>query len=417
MALRLRVISNQRRLLGDRSTVSFGADGGTIGRAADNDWVLPDPERYVSAHHARIHFSGGQFVLEDTSTNGVYVNDDERAVSTYGPYLLKSGDVLRLGEYQLVVALESAAPGSQVPVDPVPTHVDVLESVGRIGQTDIGAALDLDELLMRDESSGSPSGTRLRPVNAYGQAVAELPRAAAVSKSESDEEAAIARRIERLARAAAKARDARAADQPALYDVHTGLQVFCRGAGIEADQLPANAQTRLLHLVGQLFREILVGMKDLDRARADLRNRFRIEISADPEDTRPSLPRSNVEELLVQVLVQHESRKLDAIQWLREAIEAAKAHERAVAEALREAFVEFIGRFDPAELEARFKRASKRGKFLGSNESQYWGLFTEFYRNLAEMPADHLPHTFVEAFATAYKQALAAAAAARTAPA
>jgi len=107
--------------------------------------------------------------------------------------------------------------------------------------------------------------------------------------------------------------------------------------------------------------------------------------------------------------VQHETRKLDAIQWLREAIEAAKAHERAVGEAMRAAFVEFVDRFDPAELEARFKRASKRGKFLGNGESQYWGLFTEFYRNLTEMPADHLPHTFVEAFATAYKRALAAA--------
>ncbi len=414
MALRLRVISNQRRLLGERSTMSFGSAGGTIGRAADNDWVLPDPERYVSAHHARIHFSDGQFVLEDMSTNGVYVNDDERPVSAYGPYRLKSGDVLRLGEYQLVVALESAAPGLQVSADPVPTHVDVLESVGRIAQTDIGAQLNLDELLMNDVSSGSPSGARPRLVNAYGQAVAEPARAPPASESESEpDDEAIARRIERLARAAAKARDARA-EPPALYDVSAGLQVFCRGAGIESDQLPANAQTRLLHLVGQLFREILVGMKDLERARSDIRNRFRIEMPADPEDTRPSLLRSNVEELLVQVLAQHESRKLDAIQWLREAIEAAKAHERAVGEALREAFVEFIGRFDPAELEARFKRTSKRGKFLGNGEAQYWGLFTEFYRNLTEMPADHLPHTFVEAFASAYKQAVAAA---RTAPA
>jgi type VI secretion system protein len=407
MALRLRVISNQRRLLGDRSTMTFGTTGGTIGRSADNDWVLPDPERYVSAHHARIHFTDGQFALEDTSTNGVYVNDDERPVSSYGPYLLKSGDVLRLGEYQLVVAVESPVPGPHVAVDPVPTHVDVLESVGRIAQTDIGAALDLDELLVSEAPAESPSGTRLRPVNAYGQAVTAPQARAAANGSDSDEEAAIARRIERLARAAAKARDARAADLPTLYDVHTGLQIFCRGAGIEVDQLPADAQTRLLHLVGQLFREILVGMKDLERARSDLRNRFRIELPSDPEDTRLSLHRSSVEELLIQVLAQHETRKLDAVQWLRETVEAAKIHERAVCEALRAAFVEFIDRFDPAELEARFKRASKRGKFSG--DSQYWSLFTEFYRNLTEMPADHLPHTFVEAFATAYKRALLAA--------
>ena len=54
MTLRLRVVSDQRRSLGDRSSIVFTVDGGTIGRSADNDWVFPDPLRYVSAHHARV---------------------------------------------------------------------------------------------------------------------------------------------------------------------------------------------------------------------------------------------------------------------------------------------------------------------------------------------------------------------------
>ncbi|MGH8220578.1 MAG: type VI secretion system-associated FHA domain protein [Steroidobacteraceae bacterium] len=114
-----------------------------------------------------------------------------------------------------------------------------------------------------------------------------------------------------------------------------------------------------------------------------------------------------MEELLVELLAQHESRRLDAVQWLREAIQAARTHERASAEALRAAFVEFVGRFDPAELEARFERTLRRSvKTAANDESRYWRLFVEFYRNLAEMPADRMPHTFVEAFATAYKRAL-----------
>lgn len=43
MALRLRVVGNQARVLGDSSTKIFGVHGGTIGRAGDNDWILPDP--------------------------------------------------------------------------------------------------------------------------------------------------------------------------------------------------------------------------------------------------------------------------------------------------------------------------------------------------------------------------------------
>jgi predicted component of type VI protein secretion system len=77
-----------------------------------------------------------------------------------------------------------------------------------------------------------------------------------------------------------------------------------------------------------------------------------------------------------------------------------------MAQALRAAFVEFLDRLDPAELEARFERAARRGKARSADKAQYWELFTTFYRNLIEMPADHLPHTFVEAFAAAYREAL-----------
>jgi type VI secretion system protein len=424
MALRLRIISDHRRLLGERSTITFGPAGGTIGRSSDNDWILPDPQRYVSAHHARIQFSKGQFLLEDTSTNGSFVNDDERPIRDHGPYRLQSGDVLRLGEYQIVVALEPQATHSQAlppqagephPVipaghDPVPTHIDVLESLGRAAQTDLGAALNLDELLMAE----SPSGSRVRPVNAYGQAVPQLAAAGGASPApvvaseppEPDDEA-VARRIERLARAAARAQEVRGTNPPALHGVQDGLQAFCRGAGIEVERLPAEAHLRLLHLVGRLLREALVGMKDLERGREDIRGRFRIELPSEPDDPRPSLVRTTVEDLLVALLSQHESRRLDAVQWLREAAESAKTHERAAFEALQAAFVEFVGRFDPAELEARFQRAARRsGKSADSAESRNWQLFVEFYRSLTEMPPDQLPHTFVEAFASAYRSAM-----------
>jgi type VI secretion system protein len=192
-----------------------------------------------------------------------------------------------------------------------------------------------------------------------------------------------------------------------LDDVQSGLDAFCRGAGIEAERLPAAAQGRLLHLAGRLFREALVGFKELERTRADTRNRYRIESPPmEQDDPRPSLADSMVEDLTVQLFLRHEGRRLDSVQWLRDTVAAARLHESAMAHALRAAFVEFLDRLDPAELEARFERAARRGKARSADKAQYWELFTTFYRNLIEMPADHLPHTFVEAFATAYREAL-----------
>src|SRR5207244_11857207 len=105
--LKLRLVSDQGRSLAERSSATFSAEGATIGRSADNDWVLPDPLRYVSAHHARVQFREGHFYLQDVSTNGVYVNDDMEPLAKRGAggYRLADGDGLRMGGSHIVAAL------------------------------------------------------------------------------------------------------------------------------------------------------------------------------------------------------------------------------------------------------------------------------------------------------------------------
>jgi len=417
--LRLRIVSDQRRSLADRSSAIFSVEGGTIGRSADNDWVLPDPSRYVSAHHARVLFRDGHFYLQDVSTNGVYVNDDMEPLAKRGSsgYRLANGDVLRMGEYHIVAALEQGPVPEQAGAAAVPTSIHALRTLGRPGERDIDAQLNVEELLVPVIDMDP-----ILPVGAYGQSVdsdrvrslagsahevpltpdsrpAEAGSAAPAGQSHAERMARLAEVVGREPKNAGGAL--------ALEDIHSGLDAFCRGAGIDPGRLPADAQTRLLHLAGRLFREALVGFRELERARAETRNRYRIEAPQPaPDDPRPSLANSVVEDLTVALLVQHEGRQLDSVQWLREMVGEAKLHENATAQALRSAFIEFLDRLDPAELEARFERAARRGKARSADKAQYWELFTTFYRNLIEMPADHLPHTFVEAFASAYREAL-----------
>jgi len=413
--LRLRVVSEQRRSLAERSSAIFSVEGGTIGRSADNDWVLPDPQRYVSAHHARVQFREGHFYLQDVSTNGVYVNDDMEPLAKRGSagYRLTNGDVLRMGDYHIVAALEAQGAPEHQGAAAVPTSIHALRTLGRPADRDIGAKLNVEELLVPVIDMDP-----VLPVGAYGQAIdsgrvqalaarAALapPPAAEVLLSGNGAPAPLAPSLARLAEAVTREAKGSGAFN-ALEDVHSGLDAFCRGAGIEAERLPAEAQGRLLHLAGRLFREALVGFKELERTRADTRNRYRIESPpVEQDDPRPALGDSMVEDLAVELFVRHEGRRLDSVQWLRDTVSAAKLHESAMAQALRVAFVEFLDRLDPAELEARFERAARRGKARSADKAQYWELFTTFYRNLIEMPTDHLPHTFVEAFAAAYREA------------
>src|SRR5262252_5334544 len=175
MALRLRVISEHRHQLGDKSSFVFGVSGGSIGRSAENDWVLPDDMRYVSGRHARIVFHKGRYLLQDTSSNGTYVNDNDRPLGSQNPHELKSGDILRIGEYHVQVQIDSATDFS---LDDSALYAKASGSTStrrRIPPTkDLGASLRLENLL---EASNDISSDELKPVNAFGQAVSSRTRA------------------------------------------------------------------------------------------------------------------------------------------------------------------------------------------------------------------------------------------------
>ena len=79
MILTLEVIGEQAEDLGAGGRKVFNAIGGTIGRLPDNDWVFPDP--YVSGRHALIRYVSGKYFVEDTSTNGVFVNTPDNRLA------------------------------------------------------------------------------------------------------------------------------------------------------------------------------------------------------------------------------------------------------------------------------------------------------------------------------------------------
>ena len=83
----------------------FTEDGGSIGRAADNTWELPDSK--VSRWHAVISFQGGTFFIEDLSRNGVCLNDWNNRIAGGRPHPLEAGDTLFIDPYQIEVSLEA----------------------------------------------------------------------------------------------------------------------------------------------------------------------------------------------------------------------------------------------------------------------------------------------------------------------
>ena len=404
MALKLRIVSDQRRALGPRASVVFGVGGGSIGRSADNDWVLPDSSRFVSGRHARVRFRHGNWYIEDTSTNGTFLNDDETALGKQPPAPLHNGDMLRLGEYHVVVAIDAG------------TGIDsTAEQTGgvQIGNATASSLLDSPQTptshldislstsaLFRKETSGEEL---LEVGGAFGQAVA-LPfnKSPPVAQPAEDSDIIAARRMERLARVMREREivASGAANSGSMDLSRGGLEAFCRGAGLEVSQLPNEGATSMLQLAGRLLREALVGLKDLDATRIELRHQFRLGDPPKDVDEQFRLT-SATAELLRSLLSAHDSRRLDPVQWLRQGFEQTKKHQDGLGWASRAGFTDFIRQLDPKELETRFANSGKKGLLGGTN---HWELYGAFYRSLVEAPGDgSVPHSYGERFAAAYR--------------
>jgi len=446
MALRLRVVSEHATRLGEQSTKVFGVHGGTIGRSIDNEWILPDPERYLSGKHLRVDFRAGNYVLVDTSSNGTYVNGAQVPLGKYHDYQLKDGDYVRLGEYELLVSIDKT--NDFPPEDSAIVAYDgqsPSSAAKKSTANDLGADLDLSQLLEPSDVAASDSGIRpgdsgirpgdsgIRPRDAYGQAVLNRSDPSLHSQRDPEPDAAgtpwhmmtrpfkvegsavpamPAMPAMPTATAVSAARSPGAQNpvssaSPVLFDgdFDVGLAAFCRGAGIDLRNVSTEARGAALQLAGQLLRESVLGLMDLNQSRNEFRNRFRISVPVNEGPESPLNFSKGVDEALVRLLTTS-SIRAGSVEAIRQNFRELKAQNTASLNAMRAAFEEFLGRVNPADLEERFDRATKRGVFGTQNKAKYWELYSEMFAGLAQRPADGFPHLFTETFAKAYEAKL-----------
>jgi len=142
----------QRLVLPSEGTV-------TIGRAPDNDLVLPSLT--VSRRHARLDVRGGLARLVDTeSANGTYVN----GLATQSD-VLKAGDIVRIGPYKLVLrdgAIEHHDDSRAVRLD---VHAVTKHVGGRALLSGISFSARPGEILAIAGTSGAGKSTLIDALN------------------------------------------------------------------------------------------------------------------------------------------------------------------------------------------------------------------------------------------------------------
>ncbi|MCG6657486.1 type VI secretion system-associated FHA domain protein TagH [Halomonas campisalis] len=109
MVLTLTVINEASSRLGDKASHRWSEQGGTLGRAPNNDWVLPDPKMEISRCHARIRYRDGRYFLEDASANGILLADGVTRMDPAEPLLLQDGQEFLIGDCRIRARIESPA--------------------------------------------------------------------------------------------------------------------------------------------------------------------------------------------------------------------------------------------------------------------------------------------------------------------
>lgn len=433
MALRLEIVSRHKQSLGERGTKEFGPDGGTIGRSLESDWVLPDGQRYMSSRHASIDFRSGSYYIIDTSTNGVYINDAEEPVGRGNPQRLFSGDRVRMGDYEMTVKIdeldstrEQLADAEHVdPVDlamrvetPEPTTYDLVDAYEITG-VGIEYLLDEDEAetlnppltskpagsddSMPELSLAEDSGPR-RTADATG---GQSARSSAGKTSSRPEPQKSRPRSSKKAQAQAKPtpQHKRASPPARSAGAASALDAFFKGAGLAPQRMDDKQAQLTLHVVGQLFRETVVGLTENLHLRSAQKNTLRQpNTTIQPRANNPLKFSAGVDEAMTHLVFREESTEyLSAVDSVRDAFRDIKLHQQSVLHALQTAVSKYIARLDPDQLEEKFSNG-KRGPLMNAaNKLKYWDFYKDLYLVVAQHPTGELPAQFLEELSRAYE--------------
>ena len=436
----------------------FEAHGGTIGRRADNSWVLPAAS--VSSHHARITCQDGVFSIEDTSLNGVFINSAEDPLGSGRSHVLASGDHIVIGPYKIRVSIVSLAVpdddpfaplGDRPPPLPSDRPADLILAQGaRPGEeADPLKALNLDLAPRPDRGGpsvddlkrGSPLDDHYTPPAPRGLAEPAVPPAeggwipdsydplapddssrrpvlgspvsepATPVKShapppESAPEPAPSRKSWAAPQkgSAPSPPGPRAANPKGGVSDDSGLAAVLAGAGLgDVEVTPELARD-----FGRILRVVVSGVMDVLRARQHVKDEFKMEQTRLGSLANNPLKFSvDADDALYNLLVRRSAAYLAPVEAFEDAFDGLRDHQMAVLEGMQAAFQSMLADFHPDRLEEEFDRQLKTTALLRRlNKFRYWSLYRDRLQAMTEDPERSFRTLFGERFAQAFDEQL-----------
>jgi len=437
MTLVLYVTSYQNRTH-EKLTITIGHEDCSIGRAPDNDFVLPDTDRIVSHRHAAVHYENGHYYLSDNSTNGTFINHAPEPVGRGHRVQIYDGDTITIGEYECRVSLiqeEAGTPMSEagLAAEPpgklwgaaenqqeIPPPYAIPEPSAHGEKSDPENLFDdfdfssLDVSAAEKPAAAAEHGEAEQQFFQPPQAIPEDWDVLAEEKSNQEPAPLISKPIEArpLPSQPGQEKKTPVAKHKVPIDSTTSNQAvdaFLKGAGLEPSTLSPDEINEFMASAGKLLRVMSEGYKQILETRTSLKSEFRLGVTTiRPAQNNPFKFSIDANGALAKLLFPTEKGYLPPIESVQEAIDDIQAHQMATLSGLRVALSTLVHRFDPESVEKEFQGISTIDGLLPFvRKAKYWDVFKHRYQ-IAEADAENdFLHLLGDEFASAYEQQIA----------
>ena len=391
---------------------SVTARGCEVGRDSAMDWTLPDPTRHVSSRHFEVIYRGGQFSLNDISTNGTFVYGQSMRVSS--PLQLANNDRLQVGQYIIRVIIANPSQPALAAGQPAPFAAAV-----------VPPAADPWSLTPTPAPMPTQMPAPNRPsqamVGQYADSFIDAPRQPTAPFAEPQPAAAAPMPPVVLGGAAARGPSepfpqkqppamptaGGVPDAPKVAASSGGqtafLDAICKGAGLPSGSLNNTDAASLGEDIGKCLRiateELMALLGARAAAKQFVKSASRTMIGG--LNNSPLKFKPNATEAMLTMFAQRPESYLGSTASFQQGFDDIKRHQTAVYAAMQPALAKLLEDLSPEAIEGR-----TAGGIMSSKKARAWDTFVERWDAKTHPHENGMLDVYLKYFADAYDDAV-----------
>lgn len=364
----------------------------SIGRGADADWRLEDPDMFISRKHCLIAEDGGGFTVTDISRGGVFVDGADAPLGAGQGCALRDGMRIRLGDVVIRADLRVASRATAAAVhDTGAFSADDFFAQRPVEETQQPRPADLPDPFDAPRTPPRPAGARPAAGQGFDDpfTLDPLPLSAsdaAPAPGGSSDDAAPAPPVTQMAQAPPAPRPT----QPAASPTEAALvEALVRGLGLD----PATAGElgpAEMEALGRRFRGLVELIEQALRSRAREKRNLRVaQTVIGSANVNPLKFLPTTDAMIVAMIGPPRPGYMDADAAIAAAGRDLADHQMRSWSGLQAALRRMIDRFDPEEIEREIEATGRlRAILAGGRSALLWQLYCERYKGIAKAAED-----------------------------